>query len=345
MSSKNTRTAQFGGVGGGGSGSPFAPGRSPFGRGGSNRGGHELNLYVDEDDNFEKILSKTHIYLEDYNVNDENIEKQLSVQHKYTEGDLNYELTSTQRLELKFRMQLHNYKKSLEEHASSLMKNSPKYIKEHFHPKPEHMRTMEESLGERRQFDDTKKRTHKYEDEVPEQIKPERYHPVISSNQPNRTAKEYGFTRDPEDYNYEVKRRNRFTTKPAEEPNNQFDEYQLHSFPDGQYKNIGDEDGFEGLDEYLDRGNEANQSYYTSGYNEETIQRIPYPDTKMNVVPRTEQGKAVTPMLADMNLFNMQAKRFPNNYYDYFSQGNEDKGVEEMYDGVGQYGHFSPKPS
>ncbi len=51
--SNNIRTAQFGGVGGGGNGSPFQPGGSPIGRGGSNRGGHEINLYVDEDASFD----------------------------------------------------------------------------------------------------------------------------------------------------------------------------------------------------------------------------------------------------------------------------------------------------
>ena len=36
--SNNIRTAQFGGVGGGGNGAPFQPGSSPIGRGGGNRG-------------------------------------------------------------------------------------------------------------------------------------------------------------------------------------------------------------------------------------------------------------------------------------------------------------------
>jgi hypothetical protein len=346
MSSKNIKTAQFGGVGGGGNGSPFSPGRSPFGRGGTNRGGSELNIYVDEDDSFEKILSKTHIYLDQYNVNDENIEKQLSVQHTYTDGDLNYELSSTERLKLKLRMQLHNYKKSLEDHASSLIKNSPAYIKENFHAKPEHLRTMEESLAERRHFDDSKKRAHEYEDKVPDQIKPQRRHDVISSNNTNRTAKEYGFVRDPQDYDYPVKRRNRFTVKPEGEPNNQFDEYQFHSFPDGQYKVLDGLAGFEGLEEYLNEGNQANRSYQdTSGYNEETMLRNPYPDTKANVVPMQEMGQKIQMNPKEISIFNQHGKSFPGNYYDYNDMGGEDKGVEEIYDGIGLYGHFSPNPS
>ena len=47
--------------------------------------------------------------------------------------------------------------------CNSILKNSPKYIKEHFQPKEEHMTTLEEQLKARRQFDDTKKRIHKYE--------------------------------------------------------------------------------------------------------------------------------------------------------------------------------------
>jgi hypothetical protein len=46
MSSKNIRTAQFGGVGGGGNGSPFSPGKSPIGSGGKNPGGYEVNNLV-----------------------------------------------------------------------------------------------------------------------------------------------------------------------------------------------------------------------------------------------------------------------------------------------------------
>jgi hypothetical protein len=53
--SKNIKTAQFGGVGGGGQASPFTPGKKPMGVGQGARG---INMYIDEDMSFENILSK-----------------------------------------------------------------------------------------------------------------------------------------------------------------------------------------------------------------------------------------------------------------------------------------------
>lgn len=358
MSSNNIKTAQFGGVGGGGSGSPFAPGKSPIGRGGTNRGGGELNIYIDEDDNFEKILLRTHQDLQANNVNDDNMEKQLSPMHKYTDGELNYVLDSNQRLKLKFRMQLQTYKKSLEEHADSIYKNSPKYIKEHFHDKPEHITTLEEQLKARRQFDDTKKRSHKYEDEVPEQIKPERYHPVISSSKFTKIAKQYGYVDDAEEYDYPVSRRNEFTDTYPGEAKQPFKEVQLHYTPDGQFKDLLSEPGFEGLEQKLNDGNKANRSNYTSGYGEITMLDNPYPDTVYipplpaeNIVNKNSTGKElpkeINPYLPlEKNLGNIN--KFPNNYFNYVT-GNDDDNIEkvsleELYDGFGHLGKYSPSP-
>jgi hypothetical protein len=64
MSSKNIKTAQFGGVGGGGNGSPFSPGKSPIGSGGKNPGGYEVNSDWDENLTLEKMLTKTHEYMD-----------------------------------------------------------------------------------------------------------------------------------------------------------------------------------------------------------------------------------------------------------------------------------------
>ena len=352
MSSKNIKTAQFGGVGGGGSGSPFAPGKSPIGRGGTNRGGGELNIYIDEDDNFEKILLRTHQDLQANNVNDDNMEKQLSPMHKYTDGELNYVLDSNQRLKLKFRMQLQTYKKSLEEHADSIYKNSPKYIKEHFHDKPEHITTLEEQLKARRQFDDTKKRSHKYEDEVPEQIKPERYHPVISSSKYTKIAKQYGYVDDVEEYSYPTSRRNELTDTYPGEAKNPIREIQKHYFPDGQYKGLGSEPGFDGLEQYLNQADEANRSYYTSGYNETTINDNPYPDSvyippvpAQNIVDKNSKGKELPKEVDPFVPLEQQLdnQKFP----DKTTRNNEikeNKGVEELYDGFGHLGKYSPSP-
>jgi hypothetical protein len=358
MSSKNIRTAQFGGVGGGGSGSPFSPGKSPIGRGGTNRGGGELNIYMDEDDNLEKIISRVHLDLHINNINDDNIEKQLTPQHRHNDGELNYHLDASERMKLKFRMQLQSYKKSLEEHADSILKNSPKYIKEHFQPKEEHMTTLEEQLKARRQFDDTKKRVHKYEDEVPEQIKPERYHPVMSSSKFTKIAKQYGYEQNSQDYDYPTSRRNEFTDTYPGEPKNPFREVQLHYTPDGQYKNLLSEEGFEGLEQNLNEGDKANRSYYSSGYNETTMLDNPYPDTVYkapvppeNLVNKNSKGKElpkeIDPYLPlETNLKN--TKQFPNNYFSYVT-GNDDENIEkvaleELYDDFGHLGQYSPSP-
>jgi hypothetical protein len=147
--SNNIRIAQFGGVGGGGNGNAFQPGGSPIGRGGSNRGGHEINIYVDEDASFDKLLRRTHIEPDNRDVN---IESRLTPQHKNYEDLIPYELTPEERMRAKFKAQLHNYKNSLENAANSLLKNSPAYIKEHYHPKPEHMMTMEQALEDRHKY-------------------------------------------------------------------------------------------------------------------------------------------------------------------------------------------------
>ena len=77
--SKNVRTAQFGGVGGGGTPSPFTPGSKPMGVGKSQGQNSAVNMYINEDDNFEKILSRTH---QDNEYNDDNIETKLTMFHK-----------------------------------------------------------------------------------------------------------------------------------------------------------------------------------------------------------------------------------------------------------------------
>ena len=71
----------------------------------------------------------------------------------------------------------------------------------------------------------------------------------------------------------------------------------------------------------------------------------PYPDTKANVVPMQEMGQKPQMNPKEISIFNQHGKSFPGNYYDYNDMGGEDKGVEEIYDGIGLYGHFSPKPS
>jgi len=187
MSSNNTRIAQFGGVGGGYNGSSFAPGKSPIGRGGNNPGGWEINNLPDETRTTNKMLEQLHF---EPNLVD-SIEKQLTAFHNDAESEKNYVsvLTPEERQREEFRKKLHDYKQSLLEEANTLRMNSPAYIKEHFKPKPEHLRTIQESLEERHQY--KKDQKFEREDESPAQDPPTRYHIALNENQIARIAQDF----------------------------------------------------------------------------------------------------------------------------------------------------------
>ena len=208
--SKNIRIAQFGGVGGGGNGSPFAPGKSPIGSGGKNPGGYEVNSDWDENLTLEKMISKTH---DDLDTSDRNFESRLTPQHKFYEENKAYILDPQERLREKFRAELHAFKKALEESADSINKNSVQYIKDNYKLSEQDLQTMEQRLHQRRQFDDTKKRQFKYEDAVPDQIKPERTHPVLSDAQLNRIATIVMRNRLTEENDEDVEQRNIYDIK------------------------------------------------------------------------------------------------------------------------------------
>ena len=323
--SNNIRTAQFGGVGGGGNGAPFQPGGSPVGRGGSNRGGHEINIYVDEDASFDKLLSRTHIEPDNRDVN---IESRLTPQHKHYEDLIPYELTSEERMRAKFRAQLHNYKQSLENAANSLMKNSPAYIKEHYHPKAEHMMTMEQSLEDRHKYD----KDFKYpREEYKDPDRPERLHFSITDRQINRIAADY-----------EVARRNRMT-KEYPEDRNEFDEAQFTRPSLGKTPVLTHGEEF---DDYLTNLMTVNTPDH-DGFQEyelkDTVLSYPDPDSKANI----HAPKDIAPEpkeMKDANVFMpLEQQMHPNKkfttYLDYNDQNlKEDKGVEEVYDGSAFYG-------
>jgi hypothetical protein len=323
--SNNIRTAQFGGVGGGGNGAPFQPGGSPIGRGGSNRGGHEINIYVDEDASFDKLLRRTHIESDNRDVN---IESRLTPQHKNYEDLIPYELTPEERMRAKFRAQLHNYKKSLENAASDLMKNSPAYIKEHYRPKAEHMMTMEQSLEDRHKY----KKDHKYDrEDYKDPDKPERLHFAISDQVINRVAEDYS-----------VRRRNRITDEYPEE-RNQFDEKQFSYAPIGKTPILTHGEEF---DDYLTGLMTVNTPDH-DGFQEydlkNTVLTYPEPDGKSNV--HAPKDIAPEPQgMKDVNVFmSLEGQMHPNKkfttYLDYNDQSlKEDKGVEEVYDGSAFYG-------
>jgi len=323
--SNNIRIAQFGGVGGGGNGNAFQPGGSPIGRGGSNRGGHEINIYVDEDASFDKLLRRTHIEPDNRDVN---IESRLTPQHKNYEDLIPYELTPEERMRAKFKAQLHNYKNSLENAANSLLKNSPAYIKEHYHPKPEHMMTMEQALEDRHKY----KKDFKYpREEYQDPDKPSRLHFAISDQNINRIAEDYA-----------VRRRNRITDEYPEN-RNEFDEKQFSYAPIGKTPILTHGEEF---DDYLTSLMTVNTPDH-DGFQEyelkDTVLTYPEPDGKSNV----HAPKDIAPdpeEMKDVNVFmSLEGQMHPNKkfttYLDYNDQSlKEDKGVEEVYDGSAFYG-------
>lgn len=323
--SNNIRTAQFGGVGGGGNGSPFQPGGSPIGRGGRNRGGSEINLFVDEDASFDKLLRRTHIEPDNRDVN---IESRLTPQHKNYEDLIAYELTPEERLRAKFRAQLHNYKKSLENAANDLHKNSPAYIKEHYHPKPEHIMTMEQSLEARHKY----KKDFKFpREEYKDPDKPERLHFAINDSTINRIAADY-----------EIARRNRMT-KEYPEDRNEFDENQFSYVPIGKTPILthGEE-----LDDYFNHlmiEKTPDQDGFQEYGLKDTLLSYPDPDTKSNVhapediAPLPESLKEIR---SDETIEGqLHRKEKDTSYLDFIDPTNrEDKGTEEVFDGSAFYG-------
>ncbi len=317
--SDNIRLAQFGGVGGGGQVSPFSPGGSPIGRGGKNRGGHEINLYVDEDANFDKLLRRTH---QDFDGRDVNIESRLTPQHKNYEESIPYLLTPEERMRAKLRAQLHNYKQSLENAANDLHKNSPKYIRENFKAKPEHLMTMEQALEDRHKYKkDFEYPREKYQD--PD--KPSRLHYAISDNEMNRLAAEY-----------QVMRRNRMTEEYAE-PRNRYDIEQFSNEPLGKTPLL--EYG-EDLEQYFDdliNVNTPDQDGYQEYQLKDTLLTYPNPDTQVNLIPRRFTGnesselKQIDPF---QNLeSNIHTPEMPTSYFNFVKPSlRDDESVEEQYD-------------
>ena len=317
--SENIRVAQFGGVGGGGQVSPFSPGSSPIGRGGRNRGGHEINLYVDEDANFDKLLRRSHI---DFDGRDDNIESRLTPQHRNYEESIPYVLTPEERKRAKLRAQLHHYKQSLENAANDLIKNSPKYIREKFHAKPEHLVTIEESLQVRHKYNkDFKYPRSEYKD--PD--KPSRLHFALSDYEINRLAADY-----------QVMRRNRMTEEYAED-RNRFDEEQYQNPSLAKTPVLVHGEDIENYFQNLKNVNTPDTDGFQEYRLKDNLLTNPDPDTKVNLTPRDELGeksdslKQIDPFKSPES--NMNQNKMHTTYFDFVKPTpSEDASVEEQYD-------------
>ena len=182
------KVAQFGGVGGGGNGAPFSPGRSPIGRGGMNPGGHQINENWDEKATTEDRLKSARQNDFNFDDSDKNIEARHMFMHKDIESNKNYILSPEERRLERFRAQLHEYNEQLKAHANSLDTYSVQYLKANAYMKDEDLVSFDMLLSKSRHFDDSKKRVFEYEDKVPDTIQPERSHPVLSNRQLERIA-------------------------------------------------------------------------------------------------------------------------------------------------------------
>jgi hypothetical protein len=252
----------------------------------------------------------------------------LTPQHKNYEELIPYELTPEERLRAKFRAQLHNYKKSLENAASDLMKNSPAYIRDHYQPKKEHMMTMEQSLEDRHKYN----KDFKYpREEYKDPDKPERLHFAISDKSINRIAEDY-----------EIARRNRMTKEYPEE-RNEFDENQFSYVPIGKTPILTHGEDFNDYINHLMIEKTPNEDGFQEYGLKDTLLSYPDPDTKPNIyapkdiAPKSEATKDIDPFVSFEQQLNPKKK--DTNYLDFIDPSNkEPKGVEESYPGSAFYG-------
>ena len=315
MSSKNIKTAQFGGVGGGGSGSPFAPGGSPIGNKGKNSGSWDINIYIDEDASFDKILSRTHID-RNYESSD-NIEKRLTPQHRDSELELNYILTSSERRQKRIWDSFFTYQESLRNHAQGIKDKS----KDLTYIKQSHMMTREESLQDRRNHDDKSLNRHQWEDVNPPTIKPERTHPVLSETELNRVA-QYLNSNDDDDIVYTSG--NRLTKDVQRDPTTKI---QKTTQP-YNYNTPILLDGAE-LDNYLENSDKANRGGQESMYNEPTVLEYTNPDYAPSFSDPTSKPVAKKP---DENKDSLEKRLHRDKYIsNTFDRLYEKDSLEEQY--------------
>lgn len=336
--SKNIKTSQFGGVGGAGSGSPYQPGGSPLGRGGTKGIAFDVNSIWGDENTIEKLICKTH---PDADYSDRNIEARLTPQHEYQEENKNYYLDPKERLRARFREELHKHKRLLENHAKSLQENSVEYIKNHFAPKEEHMMTMEQQLKKRRRYSDNPKQNYfKYEDDIPELIQPERIHPVLSNNTKHIVTADI------------ISRPNQITDEFAFEENWVDDERYKNS-PMGNFKILKTQIE---LDNYLYEGDGANRSYQQEDglYLEDTILNTPDKETlpvfsnsgkgPVTIKDDDDDDDLYVPLQHGPSIDTRLDRNQPSARIDAAKTSTEDMGIFDKYQGSALFGNFSPSP-
>lgn len=243
---KSIKIAQYGGVGGGGTSSPYSPGGSPIGKGGYNPGGWDINALI-EDISFEHFLARTHNPVDP--SEDRNIENRLEIFHRFSEDDtIPFELTPRERYKKKVKEEIEKHEKFLQDAGNRLRNNSVKFIKEHYQPKNEHIVGIEELLSSKRKYEDGFKSD--LIDNIPDLIKPERIHWAIRDLDKIVEA-------------YPINRRDRVTLDDSEEQS-EFETYRKTHFPN-PVPILGPTDLT--LDEYLEVLPKQNRSGYSEFWN------------------------------------------------------------------------------
>lgn len=243
---KSIKIAQFGGIGGGGTASPYSPGGSPIGKGGYNPGGWDINAFI-EDISFEHFLARTHNPVDP--SEERNIEVRLEIFHRFSEDDtIPFELTPRERYKKKVKEEIEKHEKFLQDAGNRLRNNSVKFIKEHYKPKNEHVVGIEELLSSKRKYEDGFKSN--LIDNIPDLIKPERIHWAIRDLDKIVAA-------------YPIKRRDRVTVDDSEEQS-EFETYRKTHFPN-PVPLLGPADLT--LDEYLEVLPKQNRSGYSEFWN------------------------------------------------------------------------------
>lgn len=243
---KSIKTAQYGGIGGGGTQSPYSPGGSPIGRGGYNPGGWDINAYI-EDISFEHFLARTHNPPDP--SEERNIENRLEIFHRFSEDDAApFTLTPRERYKKKVKEEIEKHEKFLQDASNRLKNNSVKFIKEHYKPQNEHITGIEQLLSSKRKYEEGFKSD--LIDNIPELIKPERIHWAIRDLDKIVAA-------------YPIKRRDRVTEDDSEEQS-EFETYRKTHFPN-PVPLLGPTDLT--LDEYLEVLPKQNRSGYSEFWN------------------------------------------------------------------------------
>lgn len=328
---KKKIVAQFGGVGGQGNSSSYSPGSSPLGKGGMG-GGKSIHV---SDDGLDAIMGRTRTENVEY---DASIETMLQPFHSFVEEDLiPYELDRKEREKLNVKKQLQRRRKFYEDSIRSIDENDPKYINDHFFPKPEHLLPLDELLGKCRINDENRETADKdqvviVDKEVNERAAGSRY----------STQKVYSPTSTVFDsYQDDEEETDPMGGEEAKMHKTPADGYITHTPTMFTQKEFDDNLGKEGQD-FLDFTEEQTLAFDHPGQDEVSYDGEANIDTPPSPITQFIGDTNMTTENKLRNLTNQQTPgRLPNDPYQEFNldktrnQGKEPQGLADKYEDVG----------